>query len=63
MLDRIRHRHELEADDPGAPPGFLIDLEDDRSPACADPVPDELWDHDGDPLARGAGEAKEGTWR
>jgi len=30
MLDRFRHRHELEADDPGAPPGFLLDIEDRR---------------------------------
>ena len=64
MLERIRHRHELDADDPGAPPGYLIDLEDTRTGShtqgdetgCAEEVPAHLWDRDADPLARGAGE-------
>ncbi len=54
----------LEADEPGAPPGFLLDSSDGRTGShtegdetgCAEPVPDELVDPDGDPLARGAGE-------
>ena len=66
MLDRFRHRHELDADDPGAPPGFLLDDEDDRTGShtegdetgCAEEVPQELWDPDGDPLARGEGETR-----
>ena len=54
--ERRLERH-LEDNDPGAPPGFLLDDEDERSHAWpAFKVPDQMWDPDGDPLARGAGE-------
>jgi hypothetical protein len=60
---RERHRR-LDADDPGAPPGFLLDPKDQRTGShtqgdqtgCAEEVPRRLWDKDGDPLARGEGE-------
>lgn len=55
----------LDEDQEGAPPGFLLDVDDDRTgtdvegdeAGCAGEVPKENWDEDGDPLARGEGEA------
>ena len=56
----------LQADEPGAPPGFLLDPDDDRTgthiegdvTGCAEEVPRERWDFTGDhALARGEGEA------
>ena len=56
-LQRFRHRRQLARDDPGAPPGYLYDADDHRSPAtCAGEVRVDRWDPDGDPLARGYGE-------
>lgn len=55
----------LHDDQPGAPPGFLLDPDDDRTgtheddeTGCAEEVPRERWDPDGDPLARGEGEVR-----
>jgi hypothetical protein len=49
-------REQLEADDPGAPPGYLRDEHDRRTGTCpAGPIPDRLRDQ-GNRLARGAGE-------
>lgn len=54
------HRHNpLDADEPGAPPGFLLDLDDKRSPSgCDVVVPPQRADLDGDELARGRGEVE-----
>ena len=58
-----RDQRTLDADDPGAPPGYLLDPDDERRPfgfrqpaRCAEVVDPELWDTDGDLLARGYGE-------
>lgn len=49
-------RKRLEADDPGAPPGYLLDRDDTHVGACSVGfLPDELADQ-GNRLARGAGE-------
>ena len=58
LFDRIRHRRELEADDPAAPPGFLLDDQDDRAHEFVPRPPDNRWDADGhaNRLARGGGE-------
>jgi hypothetical protein len=62
---RFTHEAELHADDPGAPPGYLLDLGDHRTgthvhddgTGCAEEVPPDWWDSDPpDQLARGAGE-------
>lgn len=63
--DRRLERH-LDEDQPGAPPGFLIDDEDDRTGShiigdrtgCAEEVPRDRWDPDDrtNLLARGRGE-------
>ena len=58
------HQSALDADEPGAPPGYLIDPDDTRTGShqdddtgCAEQVPHDLWDDDpDDQLARGAGE-------
>ena len=48
----------LSRDDPGAPPGFLLD-DDDVKTHSHDPVePDVEPDADADPLAQGAGEVE-----
>ena len=57
--DRREHRRlkrALQDDQPGAPPGYLLDEDDTRSHKMIGRVPDERWDPDGDPLARGHGE-------
>ena len=48
IFDRLRHRHEIDADEPGAPPGFLLDVEDRRVGACTahEPTPDVDRDDD-----------------
>jgi hypothetical protein len=65
MNERTQRRRErLDADEPGAPPGFLLDPDDFRTGShnsrdgtgCAEQVPAVLWDPDGDLLARGGGE-------
>lgn len=67
MGERIEDRRErLDADDPGAPPGYLLDRDDDHltgshnwndGTGCAEEVSRDLWDDDpDDQLARGAGE-------
>lgn len=63
-FDERRHQRELEADEPGAPPGYLLDRDDTRTGShtqwdqtgCSEAVPPELWDTEGDLLARGYGE-------
>jgi hypothetical protein len=67
-----RHERRLERtlddDLPGAPPGFLLDEDDDRTGShtegdetgCAEEVARMFWDQSGDPLARGEGERREG---
>lgn len=63
MFKRLRRRRERNRDDPGAPPGYLLDLDDHRCPnSCAGPVDKERWDHDPDGellLARGFGEKRD----
>ena len=46
----------LDVNVPGGPPGFILDPDDQRGHASVPRVPDDLWDPEGDPLARGAGE-------
>ena len=46
----------IDDDEPGAPAGYLLDPEDDKSHDHVEEVPDELVDPDGDPLAHGEGE-------
>jgi hypothetical protein len=46
----------IDDDEPGAPAGYLLDPEDDKSHEHVEEVPEELVDPDGDPLARGEGE-------
>ena len=49
-------RERLEADEPGAPPGYLLDEHDHHIGACTEgDMPDRLRDQ-GNRLARGAGE-------
>lgn len=65
-FDEHRHQHELDADDPGAPPGYLLDPDDWRTPShkddgagCAQEIPRNLWDFTREhPLARGEGEQR-----
>ena len=59
-----REKRTLQDDDPGAPPGYLLDPDDQRTGShipydqtgCAETVAPELWDTEGDLLARGYGE-------
>ena len=63
-LRRVRDQWDLGRDQPGAPVGYIIDRTDNRTGShtygdrtgCAEPVDPELWDTDGDLLARGYGE-------
>ena len=61
--DERRLRESLEEDQPGAPPGYILDPEDEHTGShshdntgCAEEPPEEIIDPDGDPLARGFGE-------
>jgi hypothetical protein len=57
--ERRLERH-LSDDDPGAPPGFLLDDDDTRSHEWPPfEIPKDRWDLDGEALARGAGEKED----
>lgn len=62
MDDKELNEIRLAEDQPGAPPGYLLDPRDDRSHHFKPfPVREDFWDKDGDPLARGEGEVFDGT--
>jgi hypothetical protein len=57
MTDR---RHLLDNDQPGAPPGFLLDPDDTRAHDRIPPLTaDEIPPFEDNPLAQGAGEEED----
>jgi hypothetical protein len=58
--ERRLERH-LDDDEPGAPPGFLIDDDDDKTHELVGEVPRDRWDPDDtdNRLARGHGEEED----